>query len=290
MSNKILSIDSGGTKTLGIIYDEKGQVLKELTVGQSNFAVDYDKALLSIDELIKTMTNEVEVDLVVLGAAGYSRIPDVAKFEQELTKKYGTVVKVVPDAYLGLYSNYDPSMPFIYSVAGTGSITYAIDQNKVHRFGGFGHIFGDYGSAYGVSINLLEDALMRFDEGKNPNSVQKKVLKQFKLKTREQIIGFAHKETKVTIASLAKYIDLENAKPYVQKLYKNQAKAIVSSIEKAIKVLKINQTVKLVLRGGFIQNATGLKAIVLDLLKTKHINFIYEEGTHEPVYGGFVLG
>src|SRR5690606_14247657 len=138
MSKKFISVDSGGTKTLGIIYDEAGNEVKSFTTSQSNFAVNLDNAKNEVQKVLDELTLGQTIDMIVIGAAGYSRIPDIKAYEKALEERYQTTVKIYPDAYLGLYANYDDKYPFIYQVAGTGSISYAIYEGNVHRFGGYG--------------------------------------------------------------------------------------------------------------------------------------------------------
>lgn len=285
--NKIISIDGGGTKTLGVLYNTSGDELKRTTKGSSNFAVSVDDAYQSLKGVIDELISE-DVKSIQIGLSGFSMIPNLDNLIKTLEDLYHTHVYIYPDAYLGLYSAYDPLLPLIYVVGGTGSIVYSLVDNEFNRYGGYGHLFGDPGSAYGFVMDVFLDCLKKLDNQKRLNKVQADLLKHLNLKTNQELIGYAHKVKKQEIAGLARFIT-SYTHTYVDQKIKKQAMIIAKSIEQVAKAQRIQNNFLLALRGGFLESAPNLKEEVLNYLNKKEIKYILNRDIKEAVYGGYML-
>ncbi|MFA7417270.1 MAG: BadF/BadG/BcrA/BcrD ATPase family protein [Acholeplasma sp.] len=284
--NKIISIDGGGTKTLGVLYDTSGNELKRSTKGSSNFAVDVKDASQALIEVI----DELIIDNVLsihIGLSGFSMIPDKDKLIKSLEDLYQTRVYLYPDAYLGLYSAYEKDLPLIYVVGGTGSIIYSLVDNEFNRYGGYGHLFGDQGSAYGFVMDVFWDCLVALDQNKKLNKVQKALLNHLELSTNEDVIGYTHRVKKQEIASLARLIT-QHQHSYVLKKIKKQAIIIAKGIEQVVKKKQLNKGLVIALRGGFLESAPNAKQEVLNYLDKKHIKYTLNRDIKEAVYGGYI--
>lgn len=288
MSNMI-SIDGGGTKTLAVVYDQKGHEVNRLQGGSSNFAVNYDDAKKTLIDVISQLLNKHSVDQIRIGVAGYSRIKNVSELENEFSQLFNVKVNFYSDAQLGLYSVYDTNFPLVYVIGGTGSILYTLIDEKFNRFGGYGHLLKDPGSAYGFMMSFIEDTLNKLDAHKRLNKVQRKFMKKLELKTNEGLIGYINQVLKQDIANLAEDITKDSSDPYVQKLLKLEALKVVSQIKKVLKQSKINDTFTLVLRGGFIEKAPNVMHYILEALNKQNIKFILKKDNPEAVYGGYIL-
>src|SRR5690606_12508158 len=136
------------------------------------------------NEALKAVIDALISDEVIsihIGVSGFSMIPNKDNLIKSLEDLYHTRVYIYPDAHLGLYSAYEPHKPLIYVVGGTGSIVYSLVDEKFNRYGGYGHLFGDSGSAYGFVLDILWDCLQLLDSKKKLNNVQKALLKYLKL-------------------------------------------------------------------------------------------------------------
>lgn len=284
-----MSIDGGGTKTLAVIYDASGHEIARMQTGSSNFAVNYDDAKQSLIDVISQLLENYQVGLIKIGVAGYSRIKDVSLLEKEFSQLFHVEVKFYSDALLGLYSVYDTKHPLVYVIGGTGSIIYTLINQQFNRFGGYGHLLKDPGSAYGFMLEFIEDTLNKLDGKRRLNKVQKKFMKHLGIKSNEALIGYINRVLKQDIASLAQVVTEDKTDPYVQKLLRNEALKVVVHIQKVLKQSKINDTFTLVLRGGFIEKAPYVKEHVINTLKQKNIKFILKEDNVEAVYGGYIF-
>src|SRR5690554_1214886 len=285
--NKIISIDGGGTKTLGVLYDSSGQELKNISKGSSNFAVNVKDAYQALKDVIDHLITK-DVQSIHIGISGFSMIPNKENLIQSLEDLYHTRVYIYPDAHLGLYSAYEAHKNLIYVVGGTGSIVYSLVDNEFNRYGGYGHLFGDPGSAYGFVMDVFLDCLKKLDNHRKLNKVQTGLLKHLNLTTNQELIGYAHKVKKQEIAGLARFIT-NYTHTYVDQKIKKQAMIIAKSIEQVAKTQGIQNNFLLALRGGFLESAPKLKDEVLNYLNKKEIKYILNRDIKEAVYGGYML-
>src|SRR5690625_3997614 len=156
----VLGIDGGGTKTTGIIVDEDGNVVAEATVGASNPNIVGQEDLISrFTELITTLENE--------DAASFNRLTQVfagisgAGHGNSQQQQRDVLRRILPatvpitvdnDAIIALYAGTF-GRPGIVQIAGTGSITYGINEKGCRgRVGGWGHLYGVEGSSYSSGL------------------------------------------------------------------------------------------------------------------------------------------
>lgn len=285
--SKIVSIDGGGTKTLAVLYDENGQELQRVIKGSSNFAVHVEEALNTLKAALDEIINK-DVLSIHIGLSGYSMVPNKDNLIKDLEKAYHTRVFIYPDAHLGLYSAYDANNPLIYVVGGTGSIMYSLVDGQMKRYGGYGHLFGDPGSAYSFVMDIFKDCLHQLDYGKPLNEVQHSLLKDLNLTTNEDIIGYTHRVKKQDIAKLARNIT-NHQHPYVLEKIQVQANLIAQSIMEVSQSIDISKQWMIALRGGFLEAAPNLKNEVLNILNINKVNYILNRDIKEAVYGGYIL-
>ncbi|VEU82802.1 BadF/BadG/BcrA/BcrD ATPase family protein [Acholeplasma hippikon] len=289
MSNFVISIDGGGTKTLGVLYNLNGLETKRVVAPSSNFAVDAIQAKKVIQDVIYQLIKVEHAPVMHIGVAGYSMIKDIKALEEELSNQFHSKVNIHPDAHLGLYSVYQENLPLIYVVGGTGSIIYTLNNDKINRYGGYGHLFGDEGSAYSVVMSLFKDILETMDLNKSLNKFQQHILKTIGATDRTSLIGYIYRSKKQEIASLAQVLSMHSSSSYAKKILKNEAKKITSNILTVYKKSGINSKFMLALRGGFIEKAYGVKEQIIEILKKKNLDFIVEVDVKEAVYGGYMM-
>lgn len=168
-----LGIDGGGTKTVAAVSDENGKILLKKTGKTINFySVGMDTARFNLETIL------VEIDAV----SGINQFESVfigcsaldSEADEELTAKLcsGIVnakkIRMNSDAYIALKSVQNAKCPCV-AISGTGSMAVAEDEKGNTRItGGWGHIIGDEGSAYGIAIEVLKKCCIMCD--KNDNS------------------------------------------------------------------------------------------------------------------------
>jgi glucosamine kinase len=146
----VLGIDAGGTKTVGLLADENGKVLREARGGGANLVAHGELGVeKSLYQVIDALDAPELPAAVCVGIAGVDR-EDEKETILGLLRRLGLrrSVRVVNDAYVALVAGA-PEKVGIVLVAGTGSIAYGVDAaGNSARSGGWGYLLGDEGSAF----------------------------------------------------------------------------------------------------------------------------------------------
>ena len=173
-----LGIDGGGTRTTAAASDEKGNVLFKAVGKSINFySVGMEKARGNLRNVINDIyknIGEIEFEGAFIGC---SALDDKAT-EETITALCDGIINAKKigmnsDVYVALASSGEDKCRVV-AICGTGSIATGIDEKgNVKTKGGWGHIIGDEGSAYAISINALKASAMLYDEGKITPLVKK---------------------------------------------------------------------------------------------------------------------
>lgn len=173
-----LGIDGGGTRTTAAASDANGKVLVK-SVGKSiNFySVGMEKARENLANVINNIyenIGEIEFEAAFIGC---SALDDEAS-EAVIASLCDGIIKAKKigmnsDVFVALASSGEDKCRIV-AICGTGSIATGIDENSnVKTKGGWGHIFGDEGSAYSIAVNALKASAMLYDEGEITPLVKK---------------------------------------------------------------------------------------------------------------------
>jgi N-acetylglucosamine kinase-like BadF-type ATPase len=174
----LLGVDGGGTTTAAWLADSAGAgpggVLGRGQSGPSNAkAVGLPAELAALDRAIAGAFADAgreiaPVEIACLGLAGFGRTEErQALGEWAEARRLARRVLTVTDGALVVAAG-TPEGWGVGVIAGTGSIAVGRDrQGRTARAGGWGHLFGDEGSAYAVVINALRRVARRAD-GREP--------------------------------------------------------------------------------------------------------------------------
>lgn len=165
-----LGIDGGGTKTVVAVSDESGNILMKKTGKSINFySVGLDTARKNLGTVIDDIRSELRVQSFFGVFIGCSALDDEAdaKLVSELTD--GVIdaekIKIHSDVYIALKSVEGAECPCA-AICGTGSMAAAFDKDGNSLIaGGWGHIIGDEGSAYAISLEALKKCCIMSDKG-----------------------------------------------------------------------------------------------------------------------------
>ena len=173
-----LGIDGGGTRTTAAVSAENGNVLFK-SVGKSiNFySVGMEKARENLENVINDIyknIGEIEFESTFIGC---SALDNEASKETISSLCDGIInskkIDMNSDVFVALASSGEDKCRIV-AICGTGSIVTGVDENgNVKTKGGWGHIFGDEGSAYSIAVNALKASAMLYDEGKITPLVKK---------------------------------------------------------------------------------------------------------------------
>lgn len=200
-----LGIDGGGTKTTAAVSDEKGNVLLKKVGRTINFySVGMDKArenlLAVVDEIYKEL-GQVTFEGVFVGCSALDREAD----EETLRNLCGGIdakkIRMDSDLFVALKSVENAVCPCV-AICGTGSMAIGEAENGEIKFkGGWGHILGDEGSGYVISLNALKCCANFCDTGED-SILLRKAKEYFNIDDFRKVIDiiYAPETTKDVIA------------------------------------------------------------------------------------------
>ena len=146
----VIGIDAGGTKSVGLLANERGEVLAKAIAGGANLLMHGELVVeKSLFQLIDALDASVPIDALCLGIAGVDR-PGEEEVIRGILRRLGVrrEVRIVNDAIVALVAGA-PDGVGIVVVAGTGSIACGVDrEGRRARSGGWGYLLGDEGSAF----------------------------------------------------------------------------------------------------------------------------------------------
>ena len=207
----ILAVDGGATKTLGLVMEEDGAIVKGLGIaGPSNFtSVTRREIISSLKKAIEESCDEAgigvnEVDRGLFGIAGIGDSGKVTRFGREIIEGLTgrNDFKVINDgqpAYAMANLDHDG----IVFAGGTGSVCFFRKGKKTERRGGWGWFAGDDGSASWIARKALNTATMEFDGLFEKKSFVKEVEKYFDSRFKDAISLAETKYDKRFIAGFA---------------------------------------------------------------------------------------
>jgi N-acetylglucosamine kinase-like BadF-type ATPase len=209
----VLGIDAGGTKTVGYLANERGEVLARVRTDAANLHAAGER---EVERVLRKVVDEatagrdVLVSAVCVGMAGAWRDAD----QEAVRAMLGRVgrlgrTRVVNDALVALAAGARDG-PGIVLISGTGSIVYGRSaRGLAARAGGFGRIFGDEASGYWLGRRALQ-AVARASDGRGPATrLTPLVLAHFGVTRAFDLV--AHVNTRVSehglVSALAPLVD-----------------------------------------------------------------------------------
>lgn len=162
----LVGIDAGGTSTACAI--ERDGALAHASGAAANLrTLGAPAAAERILAMLHAALGEQRPDAIAIGAAGAGDPALAAALRERIEAAFaGTLVAVHDDALIALRAAV-PSGDGAVLIAGTGSIAYAIVDERAVRAGGYGSMLGDEGSAFAIGRAALALAL-RVADGRAP--------------------------------------------------------------------------------------------------------------------------
>jgi N-acetylglucosamine kinase-like BadF-type ATPase len=299
----VIGVDGGGTKTLGIITDDKGNLLKSTKRDSSNYLqVGIDKArenLISmLDELASSQNiNKNQIESVCLGLAGAGRQEDRDTITQALRSGGLTArLQIVPDFLIGLAAG-TLSDPGIIIISGTGSVVFGVNkQRETKRAGGWGHILADEGAGYQFGHEALKAVMRAYDKRGPRTKLTKKVLTALNLKHQDNLVKWSLSETgglsKPVVADLAPLVfeAYNEGDKVAGKIIDLACKGVAEAVKAAVKGLKMkDDNFKIVLTGGNFGHQPVYVEKLRPKLKKVAPNAEAVLPKYEPVIGAILL-
>lgn len=229
----IIGIDSGGTHIVGQALEKSGKVIFQTQSGPGNIFLDeattYQNLTTVITEIFAHL-DRTDCQHILMGIAGVETTNNANEVAAAFTQKFGVKTDVISDAQLALLNGLEGQDGTLV-IAGTGSVVYGRQNKQLIRYGGWGFLLGDTGSAYKITEQAMKLVLRQHDlqqsseltvpllQAFGTTDVKKAVQKYYAL-SRKNIAAVA-----VQVAQLA-----ENGSQEAQQVLTDQATALAEEV------------------------------------------------------------
>ena len=194
---RILGIEGGGTKTAWALVAD-GAIIESGKLAPSNLRLTPPDQITKIFRVLPS-----EVDRVGVFLAGCATEEDRAVL-LKLARAVWPKAKIVAgsDRESGMAACLCDRDGIAVN-AGTGSSVTGRSGHRIEKAGGWGHILGDAGGAYFVSIRALRSVLREYDLRRGERQFAANILHALGLNNFDELVRWAQTADKTEIASLA---------------------------------------------------------------------------------------
>lgn len=288
---KYIGIDGGGTKTHFVLFNENGQIVKEVlkpTVHILNQSKE--KCIQYLKEGVEELDSE-NYAYVIAGLAGYGQQEEVRHLIDEVcvqafaSRKY----KIYSDVEIAMQGALD-GHDGIVVIAGTGSIALSSINGQLKRCGGWGYQLGDEGSAYWIAKQMLSVYCQEIDGRLEKTALYDLIKKECHLQNDYDIITYMNQlnHDRRAIASLAKINALAAQKDdlYALSIYHRAANELSQLIRTLAHDFAESFYVSYI--GGVFHSGDMILQPLKEQLSSLPCQLIAP--VHTPEYGAFILG
>ena len=204
---RILGVEGGGTKTAWVLVETvlganasawEFRVLEQGKLPASNFR-------LTSPERLRAILAELpeQVDRAGVFLAGCGTEEDRCALKQMCLEIWPNA-KIVTgsDRDSGLAAALDRGDGIVVN-AGSGSSVTGRRGERIERAGGWGHILGDAGGGYFLSIHALRLVLREHDLGRSEMDFTAKILRVLSLNNLDELVRWVQTADKMELAMLA---------------------------------------------------------------------------------------
>ncbi|MGL4773065.1 MAG: N-acetylglucosamine kinase [Clostridium sp.] len=288
----VIGVDGGGTKTEAVAYDLDGNILSTKLTGFGNLVNGKIEALKNITTAIQQIFDEIGQDGVqgiYLGLAGSEVGDNSETVSKEIKEKFNIEAVMMNDASLALKALLRGE-DGILVIAGTGSIAFGISNNEMLRCGGWGHLLGDEGSAYKISIEAFKRMINESDFALERSELSQAILDKLNMKEVDEILGFIYSSTKDEIAQMAGLVSkyAEQGDEYAINILQTEGIAIAKACEGVFNRLGFTKC-RVGLVGSVIRKSHILREAFENYLKER-INVVeFVDDEVSPAKGAYYI-
>ncbi len=211
MTNIVIGVDGGASKTRVIVADATGAELASVTGVAS--AVRPGEAGHSADVIAKLVREALEAcemesempSALCVGIAGVGRDAEYSAFEEAMSKRSlaDEHFVVLPDAVIALNDAFGDDVGIVL-ISGTGSMAYGRGPSqKMARCGGWGPVCGDEGSGAWIGRRALSVVTGSADGREPETGLLGAILTHLELESPDELIPWAATATSREFAQLA---------------------------------------------------------------------------------------
>lgn len=300
MSDIVIGIDGGGTRTRAQLADLKGLVLGKGEAGTSNPVVH---GIAAAEHEIETAISRAFEDAhvpprraaaLVMGLGGAGRTREQVELAEWTRARYAQEVKVVHDAEIVLAAGVKEHWG-VALIAGTGSFAWGRNKSgETARAGGWGYLLGDEGSGFDLARQALRAATQFADGRSESTRLLDDILQFWDLGAPHDLIGAVY-HSGLTHSDLAKLAPVvmnaaETGDKVAERLVGEAGEALAAAVAAVGRRLELDLApFPLALTGGLLLGSMQLRREVETALERQKCRATPIELVQEPVRGAVRL-
>lgn len=261
--DRILGLDSGGSKTDAVVINPAGQVLaRARSEGLDPTAgTDWQTRLALLAAELGPVSG------AVLGLPCHGEIAAVsARQVAVVADLFGPQAVVMNDVAVAFHGALAGEAGVLV-LAGTGSMTWARGPSGTHRVGGWGHLFGDEGSAHWIGRAALALASQHLDGRKPPSGFAHGLLREMGV-AAEDLLGWTYgQDTRAGLASVAALVSRLADAGMIEAvaLMTEAAGHLALAAQTAARLAGLDAPLRWSFAGGVMQDATLMAGLMVAL-------------------------
>jgi len=249
---KILGVEGGGTKTAWALAERDGQELRVVDQGKlppSNFRLATPDRLRAIFAELPKQIDRAGIFLAGCGTAEDRQ--SLANLCAEIWP--GAKIVTGSDRESGLAAALGHGDGIVVN-AGSGSSVTGRRGDKIENAGGWGHILGDAGGGYFLSVQALRLIMREYDLHRGEVQFTTKVLQALSLNNLDELVRWAQTADKMEIAMLVPVVfeAAANGDARVMEIIEEGARCLSEYAEIVATRLRLLAP-KMILLGGLFQ-------------------------------------
>lgn len=208
-----LGVDGGGTKTIAVVSDEKGNIIASASGKTINFST---AGMMNARENLKNIVGELyedtgieRYDAVFAGCSAVDGRADSATASEFFGGAVSADRYFLDSDYHVAFEGMRTNGPCAIIISGTDSVVYGrTDGGGIIRKGGWGYLLGDEGSGYAIANEGMKAALRGFDRSGPQTLLTDALLDYFEVSSLESLLRIFYKPAiqRFRIAKFSKHV------------------------------------------------------------------------------------
>jgi N-acetylmuramic acid 6-phosphate etherase len=202
-----LGVECGGTRTIALLVDDRGQSIKRVETGPANMRLMSDHQLvLHFRHLASLLSSPSALGIGMAGVLETSERDAVRAAASQVWP--GIPCWVGNDLETALAATDGSGAASrgarVVIISGTGSCCYGRGPSgAISKVGGWGHVVGDRGSGYEIALHALRALVLGFDQAGHWPALAKHCLRSLPVNNPNDLVTWAQAASKTQIAALA---------------------------------------------------------------------------------------
>jgi N-acetylmuramic acid 6-phosphate etherase len=268
-AGKYLGIEGGGTRTVALLADASGRILRRLEAGPANMKFLSEAQLTQhFRSIAAALPGPDALGIGLSGAwadADFRRIRSAAATVWPGIPCYAT--NDLETAFTAAADGKRATRtPQVLIVSGTGSGCYGRNlKGRGVKVGGWGHVLGDKGSGYDIGLRALQAVVDAYDHEQVWPDLGRRLLRALLMNEPNDLIDWAQKASKTEISSLA--VEVFNAWGHKDKVAADVLASAAKSLARdaaacARRLARRGTRVRFVLTGSILLKQPRFAALV----------------------------